>query len=57
MLSLFGKPSQLCDGVNRREWLRVGGLGLLGLSLADVLRARLEKLACHFPVNDNYFAW
>ena len=40
MLSLFGKPSQLCDGVNRREWLRVGGLGLLGLSLADVLRAR-----------------
>lgn len=25
--------------------------------MADVLRARLEKLACHFPVNDNYFAW
>lgn len=28
-----------------------------GQSMADVLRARLEKLACHFPVNDNYFAW
>lgn len=26
-------------------------------SMADVLRQRLEKLACHFPVNDNYFAW
>lgn len=25
--------------------------------MANVLRARLEKLACHFPVNDNYFAW
>lgn len=28
-----------------------------GHRMADVLRARLEKLACHFPVNDNYFAW
>jgi S-adenosylmethionine-diacylglycerol 3-amino-3-carboxypropyl transferase len=28
-----------------------------GQSMADVLRGRLEKLACHFPVNDNYFAW
>lgn len=25
--------------------------------MADVLRGRLEKLACDFPVNDNYFAW
>lgn len=28
-----------------------------GNRMADVLRARLEKLACHFPLNDNYFAW
>lgn len=28
-----------------------------GETMADVLRARLEKLACDFPVNDNYFAW
>ncbi|QEH39180.1 hypothetical protein OJF2_77920 [Aquisphaera giovannonii] len=28
-----------CDGVSRREFLRVGGLGLAGLSLADMLRA------------------
>lgn len=26
-------------------------------SLADVLRQRLEKLACHFPLKENYFAW
>lgn len=25
--------------------------------MAEVLRKRLEKLACGFPVNDNYFAW
>ncbi len=23
----------------------------------SVLKARLEKLACDFPLNDNYFAW
>ncbi|TCM22384.1 S-adenosylmethionine-diacylglycerol 3-amino-3-carboxypropyl transferase [Novosphingobium sp. PhB165] len=28
-----------------------------GHRMADVLRARLEKLACHFPLGDNYFAW
>ncbi|MGF9563909.1 DUF3419 family protein [Neorhizobium sp. JUb45] len=26
-------------------------------SIAPVLRQRLEKLACHFPLRDNYFAW
>jgi S-adenosylmethionine-diacylglycerol 3-amino-3-carboxypropyl transferase len=25
--------------------------------MAAVLRDRLEKLACHFPLADNYFAW
>ncbi|QSY93225.1 DUF3419 family protein [Rhizobium bangladeshense] len=26
-------------------------------SIAPVLKHRLEKLACHFPMRDNYFAW
>jgi len=26
-------------------------------TLAGVLRERVEKLACHFPINENYFAW
>lgn len=26
-------------------------------SVAGVLRQRLEKLTCHFPLKDNYFAW
>jgi S-adenosylmethionine-diacylglycerol 3-amino-3-carboxypropyl transferase len=25
--------------------------------MAEVLRQRLEKLACAFPIDDNYFAW
>lgn len=28
-----------------------------GKPMADVLRGRLEKLACDFPLEDNYFAW
>ncbi|MCF6368213.1 DUF3419 family protein [Rhizobium halophilum] len=28
-----------------------------GNSIAPVLRQRLEKLACHFPLRDNHFAW
>ena len=28
-----------------------------GRPMADVLRRRLEKLACDFPLQDNYFAW
>ncbi len=28
-----------------------------GGDMASVLRARLEKLACGFPLADNYFAW
>ncbi len=30
----------LCDGLTRREWLRVGGLGVCGLSLPAMLSAR-----------------
>lgn len=28
-----------------------------GKPMADVLRVRLEKLACDFPLDENYFAW
>jgi len=40
MLSIFGKGQKRFDGINRREFLRVGGLGFAGLSLADLLRLR-----------------
>jgi len=40
MLSILGQGTKLCDGITRRELLRVGGLALGGLTLADLLRAR-----------------
>src|SRR5579859_681545 len=38
MLRILGSPKSLCSGWTRREMLRAGGLGLLGISLADYLR-------------------
>ena len=38
MLSIPGLPGRTCDGYSRRELLRVGGAGLIGLSLPEFLR-------------------
>src|SRR5438874_2686888 len=40
MLHLHGPGARLCDGLTRREFLRVGGLGLAGLSLPALLDSR-----------------
>ena len=37
MLSLPQLPGRLCDGFSRREFLRVGGAAMLGISLPQVL--------------------
>lgn len=48
MLTLRGRScATRCDGVSRRDFLRVGGLSLAGLSLADFLR--LEKAHAASP--------
>jgi hypothetical protein len=39
MLNIQGPGSRLCDGITRREVLRVGGLSAFGLTLPDLLRA------------------
>lgn len=39
MLTIHDKPRRLCDGLTRREWLHVGGLGMFGLSLPSLLQA------------------
>ena len=39
MLDLIGLSRNLCDGMSRREVLRIGALGLGGLTLPDLLRA------------------
>ena len=39
MLNIFGKTFRHCDGITRRDFLKVGALGVGGLTLADLLRA------------------
>ncbi len=40
MLRILGSAKRLCDGLTRRDFLHVGGLGVLGLGLSDFLRLR-----------------
>ncbi|MFN0055434.1 MAG: DUF1501 domain-containing protein [Planctomycetales bacterium] len=43
MLSIWGaRQKSLCSGLARRDFLRIGGLGACGLTLADLLRLRAE---------------
>ena len=39
MLNVLGRTRTVCDGVNRRELLQVGGAGLFGMSLPKLLAA------------------
>ncbi len=41
MLSIPGPQSRFCNGMTRRDWLRIGGLG--GLALPDLLRAEAQS--------------
>ena len=43
MLRILGSAKQLCGGMTRRDMLRVGGLGIAGLSLPQVLQ--LQELS------------
>jgi hypothetical protein len=46
MLSILGKRTRLCDGINRRELMRVGALSLFGgMTLPRFLRAADETRA------------
>lgn len=45
MIRLLGSPKRMCDGVTRRDWLHLGGLGLLGLGLGDFLGLRAARAA------------
>lgn len=45
MFRILGSPKKLCGGLTRRDWLRVGGLGLAGISLPDVLRLQEASAA------------
>src|SRR5260370_23009012 len=45
MIRLLGSRKMLCDGLTRRDLLHVGGLGALGLGLADLLRLQQAQAA------------
>jgi hypothetical protein len=38
MLRILGSPKTLCDGLSRRDFLHIGGLGAFGFGLADLFR-------------------
>src|SRR5262245_6665746 len=40
MLNLLGSDCRLCDGISRRDFLRIGGLGAAGLAMPELLAAR-----------------
>lgn len=43
MLTIYGNRSRFCDGVSRRNFLKIGALGLGGLTLPQLLRAESES--------------
>ena len=45
MLSIPGRPVRTCEGVNRRELIRVGGASLLGLNLPEFLSWKAQAAA------------
>ena len=61
MLNLYGKNHQTCDGMNRRNFLSVGALGIAGgatlLTLPDLLRARAAAQASGQPTRDASVVW
>ncbi|MSQ93833.1 MAG: DUF1501 domain-containing protein [Gemmataceae bacterium] len=42
MLTILGQRQRLCDNASRRDFLKIGGLALGGLSLPQILRAEAE---------------
>src|SRR5687768_5445858 len=42
MFSFGNTCAKLCEGVTRREWLRVGGISSMGLMLPELLAAKAQ---------------
>ena len=42
MLTIYGDRQRFCDGVSRRNFLKIGGLALGGLGLTDILAAEAQ---------------
>ena len=48
MLSIYGGMSRTCDGVSRRDFLRIGSLGLASLALPQLFAAQAAAGTSHF---------
>jgi hypothetical protein len=58
MLNVFSSRQQTnCDGSTRRDFLKVGALGLGGLMLPDLLRARAMANANGQPTRNTSVVW
>jgi hypothetical protein len=42
MLTIYGRSSRFCDGISRRNFLKIGALGLGGLALPQLLEAEAQ---------------
>jgi hypothetical protein len=43
MLTIYGRKSRFCDGISRRNFLKIGALGLGGLTLPQLLQAEANS--------------
>jgi hypothetical protein len=43
MLTIYGRKSRFCDGVSRRNFIKIGALGLGGLALPQLLQAESKS--------------
>jgi hypothetical protein len=58
MLRLLGSRTRTdCDGASRRDFLRVGALGLTGLALPDLLRLRAGAKESGKPTKNTSVVW
>ena len=52
MLDLMGNSGRFCDGVSRRNFLRVGSLAVGGMTLPDLLRRKAQAAEAGKPMAD-----
>src|SRR5204862_3788297 len=43
MLTIYGSKQRCCDGISRRNFLKIGALGLGGLTLPQLLQAEAQS--------------
>ena len=55
MLRILGSEKRFCDGLSRRDWLQIGGLGMLGVGVDDFLRLQSAQASPTTEVTEPNF--